>query len=191
MTYQISLAAAGTLCFCPAAHAFILVGAGDSTSQLLIEAPAFGTLDYRVSYDFQPDTGQDAFFLLSVIISNDSRLTADPVISGGAGGTENYFVSSFTFDGATQTTPSDFSQFFNHYVSGGEAGFPADAVAPVPFNQWTSGSGVSGPFREVAPNSSDALIFGTFGTQPSSAPVPEPSSALFLLAASTAFARRR
>lgn len=173
-----------------ASAVIIQVGSGADTSQVLIEAPAFGVLDYRVSYDYTPGIGQDAFFLLGRIVAEDSRFSADPVIAGGLGD-ENYFLSAITFAGSTQATPGDFSEFFNHYVSGGSAGFPAEDVVPVAREAWTSGSGVSAPFRQIAPGSSDALIFGAFGTQPSSLPVPEPSTALFGTLALIGLTKRR
>jgi hypothetical protein len=153
-----------------------VVGTGPDTSYFVLESPNLGLRTYEIRYTFNSTTPQDASFLLDQVLVADSSVTAS-FLNFGTPTAPNLFVSSFTFNLVTETGGSN--PYWAHWVFGGEAGFPK--AEPVTASDWVSGSGISSPYRLIAPGSSDALYFSNGSTGPSVAPIPEPSVALVAL----------
>jgi hypothetical protein len=160
--------------------AITVVGTGPDSSYFVLESPNIGIRSYEIRYTYSSGTMQDTTFLLSQVLANDSSVTAS-ILNFGSPAVPNLFVNSFTFNLVTETnvSSSPFRPFWAHWVSGGEAGFPT-AVA-VSGSTWVSGSGISSPYRLIAPGSSDALYYSDGNTPPSVAPIPEPSATLIAL----------
>ncbi len=175
--------------------ALIQVGTGTDTSYFVIESPNIGVREYAISYTYDPINdplgGTD---LLDLIAAEDSSISFD-ILNFGTVSQPNEFLSSITFNGVTET--NDFSPggtTWAQWLAGGQAGAENSspfAPAPVPLDDdsWTFGSGLSVNYRLVEPGSSDALVFGT--GEPSTAPIPEPSSLLLGLGTSLILLRRR
>jgi hypothetical protein len=157
-----------------------VVGTGPDTSYFVLESPNLGIRTYEIHYTYNAGNPQDAFFLLNQVLAADLSVTAS-ILNFGTPTEPNLFVNSFTFNLITETSASSspFVPFWAHWVAGGEAGFPT--AAPVTTSDWVAGSGISSPFRLIAPGSSDALYFSDGNTKPSISPIPEPSVALAAL----------
>jgi hypothetical protein len=163
------------------------IGSGPDTSYLVIESPndpsfLAAPLQFAIHYTFDTVSPQDGYWLLQEAIAFDASLSA--VINNfGSPSEPNYFMNSMTYDLVTLTNtvlPAT-GPYWQQWVAGGEAGFPT--ASPVPSNSWTLGSGISAPYRALAPGSTDGFVFAEASTSPSVSPVPEPSSFLLLVAA--------
>ncbi len=178
-------AVTGALCLHAADASTIVIGSGPDRSFFLIESPNIGSRVYEIHYTYDSGSPQDGAFLLQQIVGSDSALGFQIF------GTDNIFVNAITYDGVTETGVSEppYEPYWAHWVSGGGTGFPS--AEPVSAGSWTSGSGLSGPYREIAPGSWDALKYSDFSTQPETAPVPEPSAAMLTGLAGLVFLRRR
>jgi hypothetical protein len=168
----------------------IIVGAGNDTSYLVLQSSNLGVRTYEINYTYDSGNPQDASFLLNQVLANDLSVTAS-VLNFGTVSAPNLFVNSFTFNSVTETSASSspFVPYWAHWVFGGEAGFPT--ALPVTASDWVSGSGISSPFRLIAPGSSDALYYSNGSTRPSVAPIPEPSVTLTALLGSWVLVARR
>ncbi len=179
--HRLALAAfaALTLAFTAAASAQTIVGTGSSSSFLVIEAPSFGSLVYEVFYDYNPAVDLDSYFLLSLVDTADSSLAIN-YSNFGSESSPNYFINSITYGGTTLTNTGSptFSPFWYQSVSGGKSGFPT--ASSIASGAWQEGSGISSPYRAIAPGSWDGFVFGEYGDEPSIAPVPEPATWLLL-----------
>lgn len=169
------------------------IGAGANTSYLVIEAADFGApLTFAYLYDYNPANPFDTYAMMVAIDAAvaDLEFTFD---NFGTPEEPNYFLNAVTYQSVTLTS-TPFPQvgpFWAQWVSGGQAGFPV--AEPVAAGSWGFGSGISEPYRYVEPGSWDGFIYNDGGDAPSVSPVPEPSSGLLLICASSAFlfARRR
>ena len=183
------------------------VGTGADSSFLIFETPQVGILSFEVFYDFDPLAPIGTTDLLQILADNESSFTFD-VTNNGNQAQPNEFLNSFTFNGITEAQPMDFSVFFGFFGAGGQTGveFPVDTDGnfnfsdplpdpqPIPFGEFTSTDGLSAPFRIVEPGSTDAIVFGPFGTFPSFDPIdpiPEPSTAMLLSSLCLLALRRR
>lgn len=167
------LAAAGMLClsspFPIQAAAPIPIGTGPDRSFFVIESPNIGTRTYQIHYTHDPASPKDGAFLLNQIAGSDSSLAFQIF------GSTNIFVNAVTFNGVTETGASaaPWVPFWAHWCAGGGAGFPS--AQPISSFSWTSGSGLSWPYRAIAPGSWDGLIFSDGATSPTVAlPGPFP-----------------
>ena len=187
------LAVVAGACLLPSvSHAAnIIVGSGSDTSYFVLQSTNLGERTYEVHYTYSPGTSQDGFFLLDQIMAADTTITL--VLNDfGSSQAHNYFVDSITYNGvieANDFSPPDFAPYWSHWVSGGEAGFPTPS--PVASGTWGLGSGISSPYRLIAPGSWDALYYSDGLSVPSVAPVPETSSAFLAVLGSVAIFKRR
>jgi hypothetical protein len=170
-------AAICSFCMLAATSAATIVGTGNDSSFLVIEAEAFGVpLEYEFRYNFDSENPLDGYDLLTAILAFDSeRLQATFI--GFANG---YFLDSITFNGITLKAPADYAQYWVQWVSGGISGH--ENPKPIAAGTWQYGDGMSAPARLHTPGSTDGYIFNDGSTPPSVEPVPEPSSALLLFA---------
>jgi hypothetical protein len=150
----------------------IVIGSGPDISYFLLESPNLGQRHYEIYYTYNSSDPQDGAFLLQQIAASDSSVAI--AIFGGS----NIYVDSITFNGITEQglQMPPFEPYWAHWVAGGQAGFPS--AEPIANDVWSQGSGLSGPFRFIAPGSADALKFSDFTTPPTSSPIPEPSAVL-------------
>lgn len=188
----ITLAALALACaFSTVAHAAnIVLGTGADTSYFVLESPNIGTRTYEIHYTYNSSDPLDTWDLLQIVDSHESDLS---VLAFNFGSEEapNWFVDSITWNGSTETGVSEppYSPSWTQWVSGGQAGFPS--ASPVGSGTWSSGSGLSGPFRIIEPGSWDALKYSDFVTTPTVNPVPEPSMGILVLAGGLLVLRRR
>ena len=186
------LAVVAGICLFPSISkaANIIVGTGSDTSYLVLQSTNLGIRTYEVHYTYNSGTSQDGFTLLSQVLSADSFLTAG-LVNFGSVLAPNYFVNSFTFSSITETSVSSspYVPYWAHWVSGGEAGFPS--ASTVSAGTWSSGSGISSPYRFIAPGSWDALYYSDGSSLPSVAPIPEVSSTLLGVIGTLVIFRRR
>jgi hypothetical protein len=170
--------------------ATIVVGAGPDSSFLVLESPNLGARTYEVHYTYSSSASQDGYTLLSRVLLSDPTLTAG-LVNYGTVLAPNYIVNSFTFNSITETSTasSPYVPSWAHWVSGGAAGYPS--ASPIASGTWDFGSGISSPYRLIAPGSWDALFYSNGSTLPSIAPIPEASSALFGIVGSLLLFRRR
>lgn len=185
------VAIAGT-CLLPSISiaANIIVGTGNDTSYLVLQSTNLGVRTYVIHYTYSAGTSQDGYSLLSQVLALDNSVTAS-LSNFGTLATPNYIVNSFTYNSVTETSVSSspYVPYWAHWVSGGEAGYPT--ASPVASGAWDYGSGVSAPFRLIAPGSWDALYYSNGSTAPSVAPVPETSSAVLVILGSLVIFKRR
>ena len=169
----------------------INIGSGPETSFFVLESPNLGSREYNIHYGggLTP-VPLDGFDLFSLVLAAEPEITA-VIFNFGSLETPNYFVNSITFDGVTETnTGADpYVPSWIQWVAGGETGFPT--ASPIANDTWVGGSGISAPYRLVAPGSSDALVFADFVTPPSVNPIPEPGVTVLLCAAIIAVGTRR
>jgi len=187
------LAVLAGACLLPIASnaANIIVGTGSDTSYFVLQSTNLGVRTYEVKYNYNSSVPQDGFFLLDQIRVADSSISF-AINNFGSLLAPNYFVDSITFNSVTETGVSapPFTPYWAQWVSGGAAGFPA--ASPKPSGTWSFGSGISAPYRVIAPGSWDALVFSNGSSAPSVSPIPETSSAaLALLGSLVIFKRRR
>ncbi len=179
---------AGTCLFPSISHAAnIIVGTGNDTSYFVLQSPNLGVRTYEVRYTYSPATPQDGYFLLDRIRTIDSSISLALSNFGG-----QYFLDSLTYNSVTEAndfTPPDYSPYWAHWASGGEAGYPA--ASPINSGNWTYGSGISSQVRLIAPGSWDALYYSDGLSAPSVAPVPETSSAVLAILSSVVIFKRR
>jgi len=189
----LTLLAAAGIQLTSASAQTITVGSGTSTSYLVIEAADFGAtpLTFAYLYDYNPADPFDSYTMMAAI----DTAVADLEFTYKNYGTPlepNFILDAVTWQTVTLTnTPyPDFGPFWAQWVSGGQAGYPA--AAPIASGVWGFGSGVSDPYRIVEPGSWDGFIFNDGSSAPSVTPVPEPGSAVLLIAGAGAlFLRRR
>lgn len=167
-----------------------VVGSGPDSSFLVLQSPNLGVRTYQIHYTYTSGGSQDAYFLLSEVLFADRLLTA-AIANFGMPSAPNYFVNSFTYNSITETSVSSspYVPFWAQWVSGGQAGYPT--ASPVASGAWDFGSGISSPYRLIAPGSWDALYYSDGTTAPSVSPVPEMSSALLGVLGSLVIFRRR
>ena len=161
-----------SMAWSPLQGATIEVGSGPLSSNLVLESPNIGTRTYVINYGTGPSAPVDTYDLFTAVLAAESQLTAT-ILNFGTASEPNFFITGLTWNGVTETnTATDpFTPSWVQWVSGGEAGFPT--AAPIASGPWTLGSGISEPFRTIAPGSWDALVYADFDTVPS---VPEPGS---------------
>ncbi len=161
------LAAAGVYCLAAGLTtqaAPIPIGSGPDRSYFVIESPNIGTRTYEIRYTHNPASPRDGAFLLNQIISADSSLSFQIF------GSTNIFVNAITTNGVTESGASapPWVPYWAHWSAGGAAGFPA--ATPIDRFSWSSGSGLSSPYRAIAPGSWDALVFSDGSTPPATLP---------------------
>ena len=163
----------------------ILIGTGEDVSYAVIEAEPFGApLVYEYHYTYNPSAPLDGYSLLSAIDSAEADLNLS-FLNFGSEESPNYFLNSITY-GSTTVTSTPFPEigpFWVQWASGAEAGYPE--ASPIASGVWSFGSGISAPYRTIGPGSWDGFVFNMGDTPPSISPVPEPQSAILLLAGIT------
>jgi hypothetical protein len=164
-------------------RAQIVIGTGPDASYAVIDS--FGDpLIYEYRYNFDPSKPLDGYDLLTAI---DSAVPELHLRFNNFGDDEspNYILDSITFGTETLTNTAfpNIGPFWAQWVSGGKAGFPT--AEPIPADAWSFGSGVSSPYRSIAPGSSDGFVFNDGDTPPTVGPIPEPQSLGLLLAGIT------
>lgn len=168
------------------------VGTGDDISYLVIQASDFGPdpLVYAYHYTYDSDNPLNSYELFTAIVGAEPFLDAS-FINYGDSLDPNYFLTAITFHGTTLTNVGapTYSPYWAQWVSGGEAGFPT--AAPIAAGTWTLGSGMSAPYRFLAPGSWDGFIYNDGNTAPDISPVPEPTVLAFLGAGGFALLFRR
>ena len=192
----IFLAVLAGLCLLPSVSnaAISVIGSGPDSSFLVLESPNLGVRTYEVHYTYNSGSAQDSYFLLNVVLSSDSLLTA-AIGNFGTPSAPNYYVNSFTTNSITETSVSSppYIPYWAQWVSGG-TGFQNPDYSfnsgAAPAGIWSSGYGIS--THLVTPGSWDALFYSDGNTQPSVAPIPETSSVLLgVLGVLVVFKRRR
>jgi hypothetical protein len=186
----LTVLAGACLCIHHTEAANILVGAGSSTSYLVLQSPNLGVRTYEVRYEFNSGAPQDTYFLLTQVFASDPGYSST-IFNFGTALAPNYFVNSISYSSVTETGVSvaPFEPYWAHWVAGGEAGFPTSSlVAPA---TWSEGSGISSPYRKITPGSWDSLFYSDGRTAPSVVPVPETSSTLLLAAGMLLIVKRR
>jgi hypothetical protein len=166
----------------------IIVGTGGTTSYVVLESGNLGVRTYEVRYTAA--SGQDGRFLLDQVLAGDSSLSM-VFINYGSIPAPNFILDSITANSVTETNTGfpTYSPYWAHWVSGGAAGFPT--ASPVTSGSWTVGSGMSSPYRLIAPGSWDAYVFSDGTGQPSVAPVPETSTLTLAALGALCIVRRR
>jgi len=164
-------------------------GMGPDTSYLVIQAADFGPepLVYSYNYTYEPGNPLDGYSMLSTVVAGDPLLDA-MILNFGTVSEPNYFLDSITYNFITLTntgTPT-FSPYWAQWVSGGKAGFPTSV--PIASGAWEFGSGMSAPYRSLAPNSWDGYVFNDGSAAPDITPVPEPQSLWLIVLAGGALA---
>lgn len=170
--------------------AVTVIGSGPDSSFLVLQSPNLGVRTYEIHYTYSAGT-QDGYFLLSQVLASDTSVTT-VMFNYGTVSAPNYITDSFTFNSVTETsTPwPDPGPAWSHWVSGGQAGWPT--AGPIAAGTWQFGSGMSSPYRLIAPGSWDAFYYSDGMTAPGVSPVPETSSALLgVLGSLVIFKRRR
>lgn len=173
------LAVLANTCLFPSVSsaATIVIGSGPDSSYFVLESPNLGTRIYEVHYTYSAETFQDGFTLLKQVLSSVPLISAG-LINYGTVSQPNLIVDSFTFNSVTETSTSSspYVPYWAHWVSGGAAGYPS--ASPTVSGTWSSGSGISSPYRLIAPGTWDALFYSDGSTLPTVASVPETSSVL-------------
>ena len=174
-----------------------VIGAGPDFSYLVLEAADFNLpepLIFEWRYTFEPTTVLDSYDLFVAIDAAVEDLEFF-FINYGSEVEPNYILDAVTYQSVTLTNTAvvPYSPSWTQWVSGGVAGFPTPA--PIASGAWTYGSGLSFPWREIAPGSWDGIIYNDGMLPPSVAPIPEPAGmgllALATLVSAAAFFRRR
>lgn len=168
-----------------------VVGTGPDTSYYVLQSPNLGVRTYEVRYTYNASLLQDEYFLITQVLAGDTSLTASLDNSFGTPSNPNYLLNSITYNSVTElgvSTPP-YTPYWAQWVSGGQAGYPT--ASAVTSGSWTFGSGMSAPYRLIAPGSWDARYFSDGGSPPSIAPVPETSSALLVILGSLVALKRR
>ncbi len=193
---SVVLAICGSAAFLAAAHSAIVVGTGNDISYLVIEAAEFGApLEYEFHYTFDAMAAIDSYTMITAIDAADASLSFD-FTNYGTSDAPNYFLNSITYN---SVTPSDPDLFWAQWVSGGKSGYPTGV--DIASGTWTSGSGVSAPYRTLTPGSWDGFIFNgetdpnppydVISAPPSITPVPEPATLVLLAIGGIAVLWRR
>jgi len=180
------------ICLLPFASnaANIVVGSGSDTSYLVLESGNLGVRTYEVRYN-AADGPYDAKFLFDKALVGDMTLSAS-FTNSGSPSVPNFFVSSINGEAGSSSPPWT---WWVHWVSGGlgfqNPNYSFNSGTPTP-GSWSTGFGISAPYRLIAPGSWDALVFSDGSLLPSVSPIPEPSSLLVSsLGALLVFRRRR
>jgi hypothetical protein len=170
--------------------AAIVLGTGPDSAFYVLESPNIGSRTYEIRYTYNESEPLDGWDLLQVVDSYESELSVQ-AFNFGSEEAPNWFVNAITWMGTTETANSEdpFVPYWAQWVSGGEAGFPS--ATPVADGVWSSGSGMSLPYRVIEPGAWEALKFGDFVTVPTVAPVPEPSALLLAFGGLAVLVRRR
>ena len=168
----------------------IEVGTGSDSSFVIFDSPNIDLRAYEVFYNFDSTNPLGTDDLIDIINAEDSQIV---IGLDNFGDPTNQILFDVAFNGVTEGEGFNLPEIWVQFVAGGQAGFPADSVAPISGSEFIGGSGISAPFRTVEPGSTDALLFGVFGeVSPSFSPVPEPSVwGLTLLGSLCLTARRR
>ncbi|MCW1911950.1 hypothetical protein OJ996_00085 [Luteolibacter sp. GHJ8] len=186
-----ALALASVLSLMGAAEAAtIVLGSGSDSAFYVLESPNIGTRTYEIRFTHNEADPLDGWDLLQVVDSYESDLSVQ-AFNFGSEEAPNWFVNAITWMGITETSNSDepYVPSWTQWVSGGEAGWPS--ASPIASGTWTSGSGLSSPFRVIEPGSWEALKFSDFTTVPTVTPVPEPSALMLAFCGMAFFIRRR
>ena len=163
-------------------RAQIVIGTGPDASYAVIQATGSSdqsfTLIYEYRYNYDPSKPLDGYDLLTAIDSALPELNLNFITFGE--GSTNYFLNSVTYGTTTLTnTPGPaFAPFWAQWVHGGEAGYPT--AEPIFSVNWSLGSGVSSPYRSIAPGSSDGFVFNDGNVPPTVSPLPEPRAVALL-----------
>ncbi|MEO6848525.1 MAG: hypothetical protein ABI443_12480 [Chthoniobacterales bacterium] len=180
-----SLVALCVGCGVASAQSPTVVGSGSDESFLVIESSLFSaTLVYDYKYTYNPSELLDTHDMLVAIDAADPNISFD-FINYGTVVDPNYFLNAVTYNTVTATnTPSpDYSPYWVQWVSGGEGGYPV--AGPIDSGTWSYGSGISAPYRTLAPESWDGFIYNDGILPPSVSPVipiPEASTGCLILA---------
>ena len=179
------LLAAAALALALTAQAQTLTGSygtGSAVSYLVIQGTAFSTVPlwYEFHYDYNPTSPLNTYSMLTTIIAGDPLLDA-VFINYGDEESPNYFLDSISYNGMTLTNTGApaYEPYWAQWVSGGESGYPM--AEPIASGSWSYGSGLSDPYRYLAPGSWDGFVYNAGFTPPDMAPVPEPQSWVLLL----------
>lgn len=152
-------------------------GSGSSVSYLLIQSSSFSTnpLWYEFRYDYNPTSPLDTYAMFSTIVAGDPLLDA-VFVNYGDLESPNYFLDSISYNGVTLTNTGapTYAPYWAQWVSGGESGYPT--AEPIASGSWSYGSGLSDPYRYLAPGSWDGFVYNDGFTPPDTAPVPEPNT---------------
>ncbi|MEO8205856.1 MAG: hypothetical protein ABI615_06715 [Chthoniobacterales bacterium] len=162
-------------------RAITQVGAGPDASFLLIQSSLFSaTLVYQYNYTYNPAELLNGYDLLVAVDLADSNLSLD-FLDFSLPGEPSYFLNTITYNSVTVTnTPwPDFGPFWGQWASGGEGGYLVSA--PYPSGVWSEGSGISTPYRTLAPDSWDGYAYNADFTPPVTAPIPEPKASLLAI----------
>ena len=166
----------------------IVLGTGGDTSYVILESGNLGSRTYEIRYDASSGP-HDTKFLLDQILAGDLSLGM-AFTNWGTLANPNYALDSITYNSVTES--ASFTPPFTYWaqwVAGGEAGYPT--AVPVASGSWSYGSGISSPFRIIAPGSWDAFVFSDGSAPPSVLPVPETSSMTLAAAGLLIVIRRR
>lgn len=155
------------------------ISTGSQSSFLYLESPQLGQRLYEIRYDLGPTSPIDAVDLINRVDAFDADLDFQ-LVNFGSTQQPNFFLTGISLLGnpETNTNSAPFVPSWVQWAAGGQAGFPTSA--PISASSWTLGSGISSPFRILAPGSYDALVFSDFSTLPS-LQIPEPQIALLIL----------
>lgn len=187
-TFVLSALAGIGLLSCVSHAATIVIGTGDVSSYLVLESGNLGVRNYEIRYDSSSGP-HDSKFLLDQALIGDTSLTM-AFTNYGTPSAPNFIMDSITRNSVTEA--NSFSPPFVYWVqwvAGGDAGYPS--ATPVPSGTWSFGSGMSSPYRLIAPGSWDAFVFSDGSAPPSVAPVPEPSALVMLPIGTLLILRRR
>jgi hypothetical protein len=169
--------------------AVTVIGSGPDSSFLVLQSPNLGLRTYEVHYTYNSGN-QDGYFLLSQVLGSDTSVTSG-LTNYGSTLAPNFFTDNFTFGSVTETSApwGEPGPAWSHWVSGGHAGYPT--AAPITSGTWVLSSGMSAPYRLIAPGSWDAYYFSDGVATPGVSPVPETSSVVLGVLSSLLLLKRR
>ncbi len=174
---------------------WVPIGTGSDVSYMVIESPHNSEflstpLQFAIYYTFDPIQEYDSYWLLQQVIAFDPLFDVT-FVNYGTDEEPSYFITSMTYDSITLVTTSwpDVGPYWQQWAAGGESGYPA--AEPISDTSWSFGSGMSFPYRLIAPGSTDGWVYATAATAPTIDPVPEPSASLLVVLAGAALWRVR
>jgi len=173
---------------CWPARAAMVVGTGPDSSYLVLEASAWGApLVYEWRYSYDPLLPPDGYALLHAVVLADPLLEipGGGLINYGTASDPSYFLNALTYNSITLTSAAapPWTPYWAQWISGGTGwNFFADEPVSVASGVWEFGSGMTDPYRQLAPGSWDAFFFSNGSTPPSVMPaaIPEPSAFLLI-----------